>query len=112
MRLFLKALIATALWAGAYDAAGAAAKAKPRPSDRAIHVDLPQGMTLFSGRGADPVNANCLACHSTEMITTQPPQSETTWGAEITKMRDIYKAPILEADVKPIIRYLIQRQAR
>lgn len=59
-------------------------------SDR---IDLPvEKATLPAGH--DLIVENCTACHSAEMLTTQPPLTVEKWQATIDKMRTVYKAPI------------------
>lgn len=70
-------------------------------------VDLPVDEALFpAGPHADVVNASCTSCHSASMVLTQPPLSAEQWTAEVAKMRDVYRAPVAEADVPTIIAYL------
>ena len=78
------------------------------PTFRSVEADLPFGDRQFDGPGADTVNGNCLACHSAGMILTQPPLTRDTWLRLVTKMRQTYKAPISDADVSPIIDYLVR----
>jgi hypothetical protein len=73
---------------------------------KSVNVDLPFGDRMFEGPGADGVNNNCLACHSVGMVLTQPPLSRQTWEAEVAKMHNVYKAPIANEDVTPIVDYL------
>jgi hypothetical protein len=74
---------------------------------QSVNPDLPFGDLAFpDGVGAETISNNCLACHSAEMVLTQPPLTRTTWQAEIEKMRAVYRAPIAEADVKTIVDYL------
>jgi hypothetical protein len=70
------------------------------------HVDLPTGDRMFTGAGAEVVNDNCLTCHSAGMILNQPPLAKTTWNGIVKKMIDVYKAPVAETDVAPIVEYL------
>jgi cytochrome c5 len=77
---------------------------------KSVNVDLPFGDRVFEGPGADVVNNNCLACHSVGMVLTQPPLSRQTWEAEVAKMRNVYKAPIANEDVTPIVDYLSKLQ--
>jgi cytochrome c5 len=79
---------------------------------RSSTADLPFGTATFANAGSDVVNANCLACHSTEMVTAQPNLPEATWKAEVLKMRVVFKAPIDDADVAPIVTYLMQIKGR
>ena len=70
-------------------------------------VDLPADDATFpAGPHADVVNANCTACHSASMALTQPVLSADQWKATVTKMREVYKAPVAEQDVPAIIAYL------
>ena len=61
---------------------------------------------LPAGAGEDVVTANCTACHSAGMITAQPPLKPEQWAATVKKMREVYKAPVAEADVPAILTYL------
>lgn len=81
----------------------------------------PQSLTLadrdppFEAIGAlsaDAVNANCLACHSSAMVTHQPALSPAQWQATLTKMRTLYKAPIDAADDAAILAWLNAHSAR
>lgn len=68
--------------------------------------------TLPANAGADVVTANCTACHSAAMITAQPPLKPEQWAATVKKMREVYKAPVAEADVPAILAYLDALSAR
>lgn len=69
-------------------------------------ADLPFGDRNFPGADADAINNNCLTCHSAGMVLNQPAMPRATWQAEVDKMRTVYKAPIPEEEVKPIVDYL------
>jgi hypothetical protein len=69
-------------------------------------VDLPLSDRQFEGPGADAINNNCLACHSADMVLNQPTLSKATWEAEVHKMINVYKAPVAEEDIAPIVAYL------
>jgi hypothetical protein len=56
--------------------------------------------------GVDGIR-NCLSCHSAGMVLNQPPLPRATWEAEVNKMREAYKAPVPDEDVKPIVDYLM-----
>ena len=84
----------------------AAIAADPLTGFKSVNVDLPFGDRMFEGDGADVVNNNCLACHSVGMVLTQPPLSRQTWEAEVAKMRNVFKAPVANEDVTPIVDYL------
>jgi mono/diheme cytochrome c family protein len=73
-----------------------------------LDLTLPDGAAMFPpGPGADTANSNCLACHSVEMVLTQPPMPRAAWEAEVTKMRNVYKAPVDPKDVPAIVDYLV-----
>jgi cytochrome c553 len=89
--------------------ASAPAWTAPSPAIKSTTVDLPAGDNLFSGGAdADAINNNCLACHSTEMVLTQPALPKAVWEAEVRKMINVYRAPIDEADVAGIVAYLVK----
>ena len=73
---------------------------------KSVKVDLPDSDKMFpDGPGADAVNNNCLACHSTGMVLNQPALSKQAWTAEVHKMINNYKAPIAPEDVGAIVDY-------
>jgi hypothetical protein len=63
-----------------------------------VTVTLPDEEPMFTGPDADLLNANCLACHSAEMVLAQPKMTAEQWGHSVAKMRAVYKAPIEDAD--------------
>ncbi|GGO99933.1 MULTISPECIES: cytochrome c [Sphingomonadaceae] len=70
-------------------------------------VDLPVDDASYpDGPHADVINANCTSCHSASMALTQPALSAAQWKATVTKMREVYKAPVAEKDVDAIVAYL------
>jgi hypothetical protein len=76
-------------------------------------VELPDDTGTYpDGPHADAVNANCTACHSASMALTQPALSADQWKAEVTKMREVYKAPVSETAVPDIIAYLTSMPAQ
>ncbi|WP_423415694.1 cytochrome c [Hyphomicrobium sp. B1] len=85
---------------------GATAQAKDSFDFKSESFDLPTGERMFTGPGADPVNNNCLTCHSAGMVTVQPRLSKATWEGIVKKMINVYKAPVPDADVAPIVDYL------
>ena len=95
-RLSLAAVFASAI--------AAAALAVEAP--KSVKIDLSNYGPYFTGEGSDPVNANCTACHSAEMVLTQPPLSKATWAAEVAKMTKVYKASVDEKDIPAIVEYL------
>ena len=91
----------------------------PRPVAPAAQVDgggftltsaeiaLPDDAeTLPAGPHAELVAAKCGACHSPGMLTTQPALKPEQWAATVKKMREVYKAPVSDAEVPAILAYL------
>ena len=66
-------------------------------------ITLPEDATMFSGPQAEALNNNCLACHSASMVASQPPLKPDQWRTIVHKMRDVYKAPIADEDIEPIV---------
>ena len=86
-----------------------AASAAPFKSEQ---VELPADSLAFpDGPNVKIVTQNCLACHSADMVLDQPLLPRATWTAEVTKMRNVYKAPITDADAALIVDYLAATHA-
>jgi hypothetical protein len=81
-----------------------------------VGIELPVADAMFpdiaGGPSADAINNNCLACHSTEMVTNQPRLTAAEWAASVAKMRSVYKAPIDPQDDAAIIAWLVAQQGR
>lgn len=74
---------------------------------RAAGIELPtDDVTLPPGPHVEAVTANCTACHSAAMITSQPPLTRVQWQAEVEKMQKTYHAPVDPAAVPAIVDYL------
>ena len=75
-----------------------------------VTYTLPDETAAFKpGPNLDVVQGNCAACHSADYILTQPrgPKfGKDFWQAEVTKMINVYGAPIEPADVPKIVDYL------
>jgi mono/diheme cytochrome c family protein len=98
--------VATACFLAVATAAPAAPVFKP------LSVELPPDAAAFpDGPNVAVVNRNCLACHSADMVLDQPLLPRATWAAEVTKMRNVYKAPISDADAALIVEYLAATHA-
>ncbi|WP_431272127.1 hypothetical protein [Dankookia sp. P2] len=93
-------------------AAASAVTAAAKP----VQYDLPEETAEFApGPGLDAVQANCVACHSADYISTQPRNLRDPaafWAAEVSKMRHSYGAPVEEADVQAIVAYLVATYGR
>lgn len=69
----------------------------------------PETADFKAGPGLDLVEKNCKTCHSADYVKTQPSGKPFPfWKVEVEKMQKLYKAPIADADVEPIARYLTQ----
>ena len=74
-----------------------------------VSLTLPSSDREYpNGIHADAINNNCLACHSAGMVLTQPRLSRAEWQGEVTKMIQVYKAPVEPADAALIVDYLAQ----
>jgi mono/diheme cytochrome c family protein len=75
-----------------------------------ISYTLPDETAAFKpGPNLEVVRNNCSSCHSSDYIKTQPegPKfKKDFWQAEVTKMINVYGAPIEAADVGKIVEYL------
>ncbi len=68
---------------------------------------LPSENVQFKpGKGVELVVSNCLSCHSSEYVTTQPRLTREQWKASVTKMQTKFGAPISEASLEPLVEYL------
>jgi mono/diheme cytochrome c family protein len=62
---------------------------------------------LKKAPGLDKVEGNCGACHSLDYIQMNSPYLDSKgWDAEVAKMRNVFGAPIDDADAKAIAEYL------
>lgn len=79
-------------------------------------IALPTDEPQLTGAAAEIITNNCTACHSVEMIRMQPPLDAKTWGAEVTKMRNVFHAAIDAKDDAAIVAALLalptQQKAR
>lgn len=76
------------------------------------HVDLPTEEPMFAGKGADLLNQNCIACHSSIFVEEQPTLPLATWKAEVLKMRKVFGASIEEGDVDAIAATLAEHRGK
>lgn len=101
-RVVLGMLAATLLAAAA---AGAATVAPPK-GPVAIALPGDAGFSFKPGPGVAAAQANCLTCHSSAYVSTQPVLSRAQWTAEVLKMRTAYGAQIADDQVPAIVDYL------
>jgi hypothetical protein len=71
--------------------------------------------------GYAKARAVCATCHSAEYMRSQPPTAPRTyWDAMVKRMKNVFNAPIDDADMPDIVDYLVktygaeraQKQAR
>jgi hypothetical protein len=88
--------------------ASALAASKPAPPKGTATISLPgdAGMAFKPGAGLGAVQANCLSCHSSAYVSTQPVLSKAQWTAEVAKMKAAYGAPIPDDQIPAIVDYL------
>jgi mono/diheme cytochrome c family protein len=87
--------------------AASAAQAKAPATLTSVDVTLPDdSQSLPNGPGLETTQNNCTGCHSPGMILNQPAMPQAAWQAEVTKMRNVYKAPVDDKDVAAIVGYL------
>jgi cytochrome c5 len=74
---------------------------------RSVGFEIPTtGQALPPGPNLEVVSNNCQSCHTPGMILTQPKLTQAEWTGEVTKMINVYKAPVEQADVPAIVAYL------
>ena len=72
-----------------------------------LSITLPLvDIQLKEGPGKDKAASLCNICHSLDYITTQPPFTADKWGATVTKMINVFGAPVNAEDAKTITQYL------
>ena len=72
-----------------------------------VAITLPPETGIYkAGPGVELAQANCLMCHSTEYVSTQPPMPRKFWEASIKKMKEKFGAPIPDAQVTVLVDYL------
>ena len=90
-------------------AAAAAALSFASAGAAPIAYQLPEETAAFKpGPNLDVVKNNCTGCHSADYVQTQPhmEKKKDFWQAEVTKMKNVYGAPIADADIGKIVEYL------
>jgi mono/diheme cytochrome c family protein len=66
----------------------------------------PEKTALKPGVGRELVAGQCLLCHSTDYIATQPPLTRAQWQATVEKMRAKYGAPLQTNMMPTLVEYL------
>ncbi len=74
---------------------------------------LPKEEVLLKpGPGSELVKSQCLLCHSTDYISTQPSLTRPQWTAIVEKMRAKYGAPIPTNNVEALVAYLTKEYGK
>ena len=71
----------------------------------------PDGMQLKESSlpGYAKARANCVACHSAEYMLYQPPNAPRPyWEAMVKRMKQVFNAPVADADMPDIVDYLVK----
>ena len=64
----------------------------------------------LAGADAEIVRNNCAACHSLDYIVTQPRgKGEQFWRDAVTKMINVYKAPLEQPDAAKVADVLAKK---
>jgi cytochrome c5 len=74
--------------------------------DRVSITLPPESVTLPAGPGMAVTETQCRLCHSLDYITTQPRGGAAQWQGVVTKMKNVYSAPLSEDESKAIAEYL------
>lgn len=84
---------------------------QPQVTFADVAITLPDDpLDMPSGPGRQAVIENCTACHSPSTMLQQPRISREKWQSIISKMKEVYKAPVDEASIPAIIDYLMMVQ--
>jgi mono/diheme cytochrome c family protein len=66
-----------------------------------------EAVELKKAPGVDKVATSCAVCHSLDYIQMNSPfPNAALWDAEVAKMRNVFGAPISDADAAVIADYL------
>ena len=76
-------------------------------AEERVSITLPpESVTLPAGPGMAVTETQCKMCHSLDYITTQPGGPAAQWQGVVTKMKNVYSAPLSEDESKAIVEYL------
>lgn len=72
-----------------------------------LKIELPPEIPNFKAApGVELAMQQCLVCHSSEYITTQPPLSRVAWKASVEKMKGKFGAQISPEQIESLVDYL------
>lgn len=66
----------------------------------------PETGTYKTAPGVELAQANCLMCHSTEYVSSQPPMPRKFWEANVKKMKEKFGAPTPDDQIAALVDYL------
>lgn len=73
-------------------------------------IKLPDETAAYKAiPGVELANGYCLTCHSADYAAYQPPNlPRAFWFAEVTKMKNVFGAPISDDQVPAIVDYFVR----
>lgn len=72
-----------------------------------VAITLPPETGIYKAApGVELALANCMICHSTEYVASQPPLPRKFWEATVKKMKEKFGAPTPDAQVAALVDYL------
>src|SRR5476649_171925 len=94
------ALVVSLALVAAVTVSAFAEPSKKTPASSKVSITLPGDLNFAfkNAPGVDVVQTNCLGCHSSAYVSTQPTLTQAQWTAEVTKMKAAYGASIPDAD--------------
>lgn len=106
------AMLGAAVLLAACSADPDAPEPKPTGAFQPVSITLPAETAALPDTPAGTIlSQHCIACHSSDFLTRQPPLSAEKWQATVTKMREAYHAPIAPADEPAIVAALVTLQS-
>ena len=106
-------LLGAVVWAVARQARAPAHPLMAEVSLVSTAITLPEEHAAFpAGAAGETLTNNCTACHSAEMIRTQPHLSPDAWAAEVKKMREAYHAPYQPTEDPALVAALLTLPGR
>ncbi|WP_372785267.1 cytochrome c [Phenylobacterium sp.] len=86
---------------------GAAAR-EPGSKAPPAYNPPPESSRFIAAPGVEAAQKHCLACHSADYVSTQPPHMPAAfWQNEVAKMRNAYGAHLSDDDAKAVTDYLV-----
>lgn len=87
----------------------------PTLATHALEIELPPETAALRPSplpGYALARQHCVACHSVDYISSQPPgSSREYWEKTVRKMKTAFGWPLPEQDVAPLVDYLAQTYA-